>query len=139
MFAGVFDGMEMGSMFDFFETDEDMVNVDSFDMSEETFTEMEFEEPPMIEGFEEFEEMSVEIYEELDMPMDMYEELPPAPEMEMEIEAEIDMDIDEGQTTTFESYVDADEPPDMNSEMFAEEEVDMDIDEQPSMLSLIHI
>mgnify|MGYP003969195687 FL=1 len=83
MFAGVFDGMEMGDMFDFFETDKDMGSVDDLDIKEETFTEMEFEEPPMME---EFEEMSTELYEELDMPMDMYEELPPAPEMEMETE-----------------------------------------------------
>jgi len=105
MFAGVFDGMEMGDIFDFFETDNDMGSVDDLDIKEETFTEMEFEEPEIME---EFEEMSSEIYEELDMPMDMYEELPPAPEMQ--IESEIDMDMEEQPSSmTFESTVDDDE------------------------------
>lgn len=64
MFAGVFDGMEMGDIFDFFETDNDMGSVDDLNIEEETFTDMGFEEPPMME---EFEEMSTELYEELDM------------------------------------------------------------------------
>ena len=131
MFAGVFDGMEMGDIFDFFETDNDMVNVDDLDMTEETFE--EFEELPMIDGFEEFEEMSDEIYEELDMPTDMYEELPPAPEME--IESEIDMDIDEGQTTTFQTDIVGDEPEDMTTDMETETEIDMDMEEQPSSMT----
>ena len=125
MFAGVFDGMEMGDMFDFFETDKDMGSVDDLDIKEETFTEMEFEEPPMME---EFEEMSTELYEELDMPMDMYEELPPPPTME----TEVDMDIDETQTTTFEVIG---EKPDMETEIDMETEVDMDMDEQPSTMT----
>ena len=125
MFAGVFDGMEMGDMFDFFETDNDMGSVDDLDIKEETFTEMEFEEPPMME---EFEEMSTELYEELDMPMDMYEELPPPPTME----TEVDMDIDETQTTTFEVIG---EKPDMETEIDMETEVDMDMDEQPSTMT----
>ena len=130
MFAGVFDGMEMGDMFDFFETDKDMGSVDDLDIKEETFTEMEFEEPPMME---EFEEMSTELYEELDMPMDMYEELPPAPEMEMETE----MDIDETQTTTFETGIIGDEPEDMTTDMKPdmETEMDMDMNEQPSTMT----
>ena len=116
MFAGVFDGMEMGDMFDFFETDKDMGSVDDLDIKEETFTEMEFEEPPMME---EFEEMSTELYEELDMPMDMYEELPPPPTME----TEVDMDIDEQPSTmTFESSV-------------GDDEMEMDMDEQPSTMT----
>lgn len=116
MFAGVFDGMEMGDMFDFFETDKDMGSVDDLDIKEETFTEMEFEEPPMME---EFEEMSTELYEELDMPMDMYEELPPPPTME----TEVDMDMDEQPSTmTFESSV-------------GDDEMEMDMDEQPSTMT----
>lgn len=116
MFAGVFDGMEMGDMFDFFETDKDMGSVDDLDIKEETFTEMEFEEPPMME---EFEEMSTELYEELDMPMDMYEELPPPPTME----TEVDMDMDEQPSTmTFESSVGDDEMEEFDSNESVETE-----------------
>lgn len=116
MFAGVFDGMEMGDMFDFFETDKDMGSVDDLDIKEETFTEMEFEEPPMME---EFEEMSTELYEELDMPMDMYEELPPPPTME----TEVDMDMDEQPSTmTFESSVGDDEMEEFDSNESVEAE-----------------
>ena len=146
MFAGVFDGMEMGDIFDFFETDNDMGSVDDLNIEEETFTEMGFEEPPMME---EFEEMSTELYEELDMPMDMFEALPPPPMMETEmdmemdmyeelpppptmIETEVDMDIDETQTTTFQVIG---EKPDMETGMDIETEMDMDMDEQPSTMT----
>ena len=81
MFAGVFEGME--NMFQLFEPDEDMIDVP--DYTEESLGDMEFEEPEIMEVFEEIE---TEMYEEVNSGM------------EMDMEMDMDMD-EEPPTVTF--------------------------------------
>ncbi len=95
MFAGAFEGME--DMFELFESDEDMVDVPAY--TEESMGDMEFEEPEVMEVFEELE---TEMYEEVDSGM--------------EVETEIEMDMDDESSTMTFTNVGGDEPEEIVTE-----------------------